>query len=226
MPFRFHRPARTSAARATAAYALAALLALAASTAAAPAGASALQLNEFLAGPARDWDGSGAISTRDDEWVEVKNTTAAALDLTGWIVTDGDSIPRYGLSGTLDPGGRLLITGKMSFDWEKLNSQPAFGLSLGNSGDAVILWHVEGADTVVVDAYTYKSHEAAADRSVGRLDDTGAWSLFDGLDPYTGSTLPTGTGCNPSPALANTCGSTPTRHDSWGALKRLYRPRR
>ena len=26
-----------------------------------------LKLNEFLAGPARDWDGNGAVSTRDDE---------------------------------------------------------------------------------------------------------------------------------------------------------------
>ncbi len=33
-----------------------------------------LQLNEILAAPARDWDGSGAFSSRDDEWVEVINS--------------------------------------------------------------------------------------------------------------------------------------------------------
>ncbi len=33
-------------------------------------------LNEFLAGPARDWNGNGSISTRDDEWVEVFNAGA------------------------------------------------------------------------------------------------------------------------------------------------------
>src|SRR5205814_6900732 len=46
---------------------------------------SPLKLNEFLAGPARDWDGSGALSTRDDEWIEVMNGGAAPLDLSGYL---------------------------------------------------------------------------------------------------------------------------------------------
>src|SRR5258705_10601084 len=48
--------------------------------------AATLQINEFLAGPARDWDGSGAVSTRDDEWVEVVNVSGAPLDLAGFII--------------------------------------------------------------------------------------------------------------------------------------------
>ena len=55
--------------------------------------ASSLRLNEILAGPARDWDGSGALSTRDDEWVEVVNTGGTPLDLTGHLITDGDRLP-------------------------------------------------------------------------------------------------------------------------------------
>ena len=188
-----------------------------------PAAAAPLQLNEILPGPARDWDGSGAVSTRDDEWVEVRNVSDAPLDLAGYIITDGDSIPRFALSGTLAAGGRRTVYGKESYDWEKANGQPAYGLSLANSGDAVILWQVTGADTVVVDAYTYKSHEAAADRSIGRLNDDGAWTLFDGLNPYTGTTLPAGCGCNPSPGVANACTATPARRSTWGALKMLYR---
>ena len=191
--------------------------------AALPAGAATLQINELLAGPARDWDGSGAVSTRDDEWVEVRNASAAPLDLAGFIITDDDSIPRYALSGSLGPGERRVVYGKESYDWEKAHGQPAFGLSLGNSGDAVILWQVVGADTVVIDAYTYKSHEAAADRAVGRLDDEGAWTLFDGLNPYTGSTLPIGNGCNPSPGTTNACAATSARRSTWGALKMIYR---
>src|SRR5258708_4364252 len=61
---------------------------------------SPLKLNEIMAGPARDWDGSGAFSSRDDEWVELVNTSAGTLDLAGYFITDGDSIPRYALSGT------------------------------------------------------------------------------------------------------------------------------
>jgi Lamin Tail Domain len=200
------------------------LLALLAAPLAPAAHADPLVLNEILAGPARDWDGSGTFSSRDDEWVEVMNTSAAALDLTGYVITDGDSLPRYALSGTLAAGEVLLVTGKMSFDWEHATGNAAFGLSLGNSGDQVILWKVTGPDTVAVDSYTYKSHEAAADRAIGRSPNgTGGWALFDALNPYTGATTPTGTGCAPTPGTANTCGSTPTRGITWGEVKTLYR---
>jgi hypothetical protein len=187
------------------------------------AAATDIRLNEILAGPARDWDGSGAFSSRDDEWIEIANTGAMAASLAGYFVTDGDSLPRYAFTGTLAGGGTLLVTGKMSYDWEKANTQPAYGLSLGNSGDSVILWHVSGKDTVAVDSYTYKSHEAAADRSVGRDQHTGVWQLFDGLNPYTGTLTPQGNGCAPTPGAVNACNSTPARTSTWGALKAAYR---
>lgn len=186
--------------------------------------ADPLALNEFLAGPARDWDGSGTFSSRDDEWVEVINTSAAPLDLAGYVITDGDSLPRYALSGILGAGSTLLVTGKMSFDWEHATGNPAFGLSLGNSGDSVLLWKIVGPDTVLVDGYTYRSHEAAADRAVGRSPNgTGGWALFDSLNPYTGSLTPGSTGCAPTPGAANVCSTTPTRNATWGRVKTLYR---
>ena len=187
------------------------------------AAATGVRLNEILAGPARDWDGSGAFSSRDDEWIEIANAGAASADLAGFLVTDGDSLPRYAFAGTLAAGAVLLVTGKMSYDWEKANAQPAYGLSLGNSGDSVILWRVTGVDTVVVDSYTYKSHEAAADRSVGRAQNTGVWQLFDGLNPYTGTLTPAGNSCAPTPGAVNLCTSAPARASTWGALKAAYR---
>jgi hypothetical protein len=182
-----------------------------------------LLLNEFLAGPARDWDGSGTLSTRDDEWVEVFNDGTTPLDLAGFFITDGDTLPRFGFSGTLAPQARVLVFGRDAVDWERANGFPVFGLSLGNTGDRVMLWHAASGDTALVDQYTYVAHEAAADRAVGRIVDGGEWRLFDGLDPYTGSTPPLGTGCSPSPGAPNVCGVTPTLHASWGKLKTLYR---
>src|SRR6188508_3129254 len=85
-----------------------------------------LRLNEFLAGPARDWDGSGAISTRDDEWVEVWNEGPGSLDLTGYFITDGDTIPRFGLSGSLVSQGRVLVFGSQAVEWERANGFPVF----------------------------------------------------------------------------------------------------
>lgn len=188
-----------------------------------PAAAAEVRLNEILAGPSRDWDGSGVFSSRDDEWIEIANTGAGPADLTGFFVTDGDSLPRYAFSGSLAPGATLLVTGKMSWDWERANGQPAFGLSLGNSGDSVLLWQVAGSDTVLVDAYSFRSHEAAADRASGRSVDTGEWQLFDSLNPYTGTLLPAGNRCAPTPGVPNVCTSTPAHTRSWGEVKSLYR---
>ena len=189
-----------------------------------PACASPIRINEIMAGPARDWDGSGAFSSRDDEWVEVVNTGLVPVDLAGHVLTDGDSIPRFALSGVLAPGACLLVTGKMSYDWERANGKPAFGLSLANTGDSVILWEVAGADTLPLDSYTYRSHEAAADRAAGRSPDgTGGWVLIDGLNPYTGTIAPFGTGCFPTPGAVNGCGQTPARRSTWGAVKRNWR---
>ena len=182
-----------------------------------------LRLSEILAGPARDWDGSGAFSSRDDEWIEIVNGGTAPADLTPYFITDGDSIPRFGFSGTLAPAAVLLVTGAMSVAWEHATSHPAFGLSLSNTGDKVMLWKVTGAETTLVDSYAYKSHEAAADRAVGRTPDGSEWKLEDGLNPYTGTTAPTGTGCPPTPGAPNTCGVTAVSQQSWGRLKALWR---
>jgi hypothetical protein len=185
---------------------------------------SAIRLNEIMAGPARDWDGSGTFSSRDDEWVEIVNAGVGDAVLDGFLITDGDSLPRYALSGVLPGGGHLMVTGKQSHDWEVATSNPAFGLSLANTGDAVLLWQVVGADTLLVDGYTYKSHEAAADRAIGRWPDaSGEWVIFDSLDPYTGTTPPQGNGCPPSPGAINVCNATPTRPETWGRVKLLYR---
>jgi hypothetical protein len=181
------------------------------------------KLTEFVAGPARDWDGSGVFSSRDDEWVEVMNTGPTPVDLTGYFISDGDSIPRFGFSGSLAPGERQVVFGGLALEWERANGFPAFGLSLANSGDAVMLWRIAGAETLLVDAYTYRNHEAAADRSVGRANDSGAWELFDGFNPYSGATPPPGNLCNPTPAGPNVCGVTPARTISWGRVKTIYR---
>jgi len=185
--------------------------------------AEPLLLNEFLAGPARDWNGDGTYSSRDDEWIEVFNPGATPLDLSGFLITDGDSIPRYALSGMLDPGAWRMVFGRDAYDWERANGFPAFGLSLANTGDRVMLWQVAADETLLIDSYAYTSHEAGSDRSMGRSPDGGSWALFDGLNPYTGSTPPFGNGCAPTPGTNNACGTTATTSITWGRLKSLYR---
>lgn len=182
-----------------------------------------IRISEFVAGPAQDWDGSGAFSSRDDEWVEIVNDGATSVTLDGWFLTDADSVRRFAFTGSLAPGQRRVVFGSTAVAWERANGYSVVGLSLSNSGDQVILWHQVGADSIVADRYAYRSHEAAADRAVGRLAPGGEWSLFDGLNPYTGTLLPAGNGCAPTPNAPNVCVSTPAERTSWGSLKSRYR---
>ena len=201
-----------------------AALCIACTFSAASSAHAALRLNEVLAGPATDWNGSGAFSSRDDEWVEVVNDGVTAIDLSSYFLTDGSGTPRYRFSGMLGPSTHRVVFGSDAYDWERSTGFPAFGLSLGNSGDEAQLWQIAGDDTLLIDSVAWSSHTAAPDRALGRVPDaTGAWGLLDGLNPYTGSLDPQGTGCSPSPGAANDCSSTPTRNTTWGRIKAGYR---
>lgn len=184
-----------------------------------PAGAAVL-LNEVLADPARDWDGSGATSSRDDEWVEIVNTGPGAVDLTGFRLAGADTTWRFEFSGTLAPGEVRVVFGGESYAWEQATGNPAYGLRLGNTGGEVALWRLSPEDTVMVDCHAYADHEAEDDRSSGRVPDGAAgWALFDGLNPYAGPETPAGSGCTPTPGATVSC-PTPVEPATWGNVKR------
>jgi hypothetical protein len=183
--------------------------------------ATDLELSEILAGPARDWDGDGVYGSRQDEWVEVRNATGGAIDLSSYRIADADSTIRYELSGILAPGAVLVVMGSAAEDQPRALGRTVSGLSLNNAGDTVYLFRVSAADTVAVDARTYGSIEGASDRSVGRLGADGTWALFDALNRYTGSGDPQGTGCAPTPGAVNGC-TTDVTKTTWGRIKRSF----
>lgn len=181
-------------------------------------------INEILADPASDWDGDGTYQFRNDEWVEVVNAGAAVVDLQGLYLSDESGTFHFGFSGSLEPGGIRVVLGSDSAAWESAQGASTVGLSLNNSGDTVKLFHVSGPDTVLVDAYTYGSHEALDERSTGRLPDGGSgWAVFDALNPYSGETEPLGTGCAPTPGGPNGC-PLPVHSLTWGQVKGLFVP--
>jgi hypothetical protein len=179
-------------------------------------------LSEILAGPARDWDGDGAFDARKDEWIEVWNSGAGSVDLSGYRLADADSTIRYELSGFLDAGAVAWIAGSMAEDQQRAAGRTVTGLSLNNAGDTIFLFRVQGSDTSAVDSRKYGSIEGASDRSVGRMGDAGTWVLFDGLNRYTGTGEPKGTGCEPTPRARNDC-PTDAVGTTWGKIKALYR---
>ena len=182
-----------------------------------------LRLNEVLAGPARDWDGDGIFDARRDEWLELQNYGAAPVDLTPYRVSDADSTIRFAFSGSLAPGTVAIVNGRQAEDWQRSVGRTVSGLSLNNAGDTVILFRIGATDTTAVDSKTYNSIEGASDRSTGRFGAGGAvWTLFDGLNKYTGSGQPQGTGCMPTPGGENGC-PTPVSSTTWGKIKARFR---
>lgn len=184
----------------------------------------AVELNEVMADPNRDWDGDGSYSFRDDEWVEVVNSGSGTEDLTGLFLADEMGGPVFGFEGSLAAGEVLVVYGSDATAWESANGESATGLRLGNSGDTVTLWRATSVDSVLVDAYTFADHEAEDDRSSGRLPDGGSiWTLFDALNPYAGSAVPIGTGLAPTPGAPN--GEevpTPIEQSTWGQIKTIF----
>lgn len=190
------------------------------------AGAAAceVRINEFMAAPGRDWDGSGLFSARDDEWVELVNDSEGTIDLSEYVISDADSTWRWRGSATLGPHERRAVFGSDAVAWQNATGASIAGFSLANAGDTLRLWRISGTDTLLVESYGYRAHEAGTDRSLGRLPDaTGPFALFDGLNPYTGGLDPQGNGCPPSPRLMNGCSITPTLPSSWGRIKATYR---
>ncbi|MHB8079454.1 MAG: lamin tail domain-containing protein [Candidatus Krumholzibacteriia bacterium] len=202
------------------------LLAVALGAALSTPAAAALVLSEILGDPARDWNGSGAVDARDDEWVEVFNTGPEPVELADYYLRDAlGTDPHLRLSGELAAGAARVFYGSDAAAWQTAQGLTVTGLSLNNAGDTVELHRgVPGAaGSELVDVYIYGDHEAEDDRSIARLPD-GSWILYDYYLPYTGSLTPGGSGCAPSPGAPNICsGNVADERASWGALKGDYR---
>lgn len=190
----------------------------------APAGSAQVLLNEILADPASDWDNDGSVSSKLDEWVEVINAGAIAVDLADYRLSDtsaGTSF-RFALTGALAPGATRVFYGAEVVAWQTANGVSAYGLSLNNGGDTVSLYRIAGVDTSVTDSYSYVTAQVADDRAVGRLPDGAAlWVIFDALNAYSGSDFPVASGCRPSPGITAGC-PTPAELSSWGRVKAQY----
>jgi hypothetical protein len=183
-----------------------------------------VRLNEILADPVTDWNGDGEVNSKMDEWIEIINIGPSSVDLSGYRLGDlaGGTAWRFAFDGSLGAGDIRVVYGSEVVQWQADHGVSTNGLSLNNSGDSVFLYRLAGADTSVIDKYAYGAHEVLDDRAIGRRPDgVGGWVLFDGLNIYTGSLPPPGTGCMPSPGVPTVC-TTPAEEHTWGSIKSLY----
>jgi secreted trypsin-like serine protease len=132
-----------------------------------PPPAGGLLLNEVLADPAAGFDANndGVASTTADEFIELVNTGAGTLDLSGATVSDSVGVRGVLPAGTqLAPGEVLLIFGGGVPNGFEVQTA-AFRLALNNRGDTIT---VAAADGTVLAAMSYGT-EGNRNQSMVRL---------------------------------------------------------
>ncbi|RMD95280.1 MAG: choice-of-anchor D domain-containing protein, partial [Calditrichaeota bacterium] len=136
----------------------------------------AVVINEILAdppsGPEGDANGDGTRSSSEDEFVEILNVDSAAVDLSGWTVSDALKVRHTFAAGVmLQPGESIIVFGGGTptgfFGHAQVTTASTGSLALNNSGDTVTLKDSVGN---TVDEHAYGS-EGGQDQSLTRNPD-------------------------------------------------------
>ncbi|MCB9788469.1 MAG: lamin tail domain-containing protein [Deltaproteobacteria bacterium] len=135
---------------------------------------SVVLLNEVLPAPKSDHNGDGVASGVQDEYIELVNHSAVAVDLAGWSLSDAVGVRHVFPAGTLvAPGGAVLVFGggapELVPGTTLVQTASTGALGLNNGGDHVRLSDIDGnaVDDVAYGAGT------TADTSVQRRADGG-----------------------------------------------------
>lgn len=128
------------------------------------------------------WAGTGASAT--DEWIELHNPGAVAIDITGWRLSDGDDIS-ITLAGQIAPYGFFLLERTDDSTISDIGADQIYTGALNNSGERLALTDSGGSvvDTANGDGGGWPAGDATSRRSMerrGSADARGGWGTFTG----------------------------------------------
>ena len=83
------------------------------------------------------WMGTDASPT--DEWIELYNNTAAAVDLSGWTLASADGYPSIALSGVIPAGAHFLLERTDDSTVPAVAADLLYTGALGNDGEDLVL---------------------------------------------------------------------------------------
>jgi len=128
-----------------------------------------------------------------DEWIELRNITNRALNLDGWTIDaagSGNSSVTIAVPAVIAAGGYLVIGDHQGPDVDtqrtSLTGVPnviTIGLSLGNSGEALVLRDIDGTEIDATPAGAWPAGDNDVDRTMERLDDLTGGGYTDGTLP-------------------------------------------
>lgn len=137
-----------------------------------PSAQASIFIHEILADPPAiggDANGDGIVSISADEFIELYNDSAEAVNLSGWSIADAIKVRHIFPQNTwIDPLSVFLIFsgGDPKFDSSLYNTASTGSLGLNNSGDQVKLFDLSGT---LFDLWDYGS-EGGKDQSIVRIN--------------------------------------------------------
>ena len=159
----------------------------------------------------------GTQADANSEWIELHNPTGSAIDLSNWVLTDGDDIT-IPLSGIIPAGGYFLLERTDNSTVNDITADLIYTGSLLNAGETLRLRANDGREIDVVNgdggAWAAGTNTSTTGRfTMERIDPTVAgidtnWRSNDGLTINgrdAGGNLIYGT-----PKAANSLGAIPT----------------
>lgn len=81
----------------------------------------------------------GTAADYNDEWIELYNTTAQALNLSGWQLRAGSGTPNIVLTGTIPAGGYYLLERADDTTLSDMPADQIYTGALNNTGDTLTL---------------------------------------------------------------------------------------
>lgn len=134
----------------------------------------------------------GTQNSANDEWIELFNKSATAIDLTGWTLTAVDGQPNISLSGSLTAGGYFLLERTSDDTVSSVTADQIYTGALGNSGEILELRDGNGNLIDKVDASAgWPVGDNITKATMERKDDS-SWqtSAVAGGSPKAQNTLP------------------------------------
>lgn len=162
-----------------------------------------------------NWYGNGLDS--DDEWIELRNTTGAVLNLSEWTIEragTGETTVQLANGTEIDAGGYIVLGKKQGSDADGMRTSltgvegvQLHNLSLINEGEPLILKDPDGSEIDSTPTGAWAAGNNEVDYSMERRDDiTGGgygaggapaswytWSSLDGTDTTSADSTDRGT---------------------------------
>ena len=139
---------------------------------------SAVVINELMASNSAILDPQGDA----DDWIELKNTSDTAIDLSGMYLSDDRTNPlkwQFPAGTTIDAGGYLLVWADND-DGDSPGLHTSFKLSAG--GESVVLSDTDANGNAIIDAVDFPA--LGQDESYGRMPEgTGSFQTLATASP-------------------------------------------